>query len=96
MDLGSGDMVVRMRMVVAIPLSWYVCFSADNWFCERGCDCYPFGSRYFLNGQTDLRLPKPGAHNPERANPILGLRHGVSTDQFILRHEISKRKTKRY
>ena len=55
-------------MVVAIPLSWYVCFSADNWCCERGCDCYPFGSRYFLNFQTDLRLPKPGGHNPEGAN----------------------------
>ena len=27
-----------------------------------------------------------GAHNPERATPILGLCHGVFTDQFIFRH----------
>ena len=26
-------MVVRMRKVLAIPRSWYVCFSADNWYC---------------------------------------------------------------
>ena len=30
--------------------------------------------------------PGPGAHNPERATPILGLCHGVFTDQFIFRH----------
>ena len=28
-------MVVRMRMMVAIPLSWYVCFNADNWFVNE-------------------------------------------------------------
>ena len=28
----------------------------------------------------------PGAHNPERATPILGLCHGVFTDRFIFRH----------
>ena len=27
-----------------------------------------------------------GAHNPDRATPILGLCHGVLTDQFIFRH----------
>ena len=27
----------------------------------------------------------PGAHNPERATPILGLCHGVFTDRFIFR-----------
>ena len=27
-----------------------------------------------------------GAHNPEWATPILGLCHGVFTDQFIIRH----------
>ena len=27
-----------------------------------------------------------GAHNSERATSILGLYHGVLTDQFILRH----------
>ena len=26
------------------------------------------------------------ANNPERATPILGLWHGVFTDQFIFRH----------
>ena len=25
-------MVVRMRKVLAIPWSWYVCFSADDWY----------------------------------------------------------------
>ena len=29
--LTSTLMVVRMRKVLAIPRSWYVCFSADNW-----------------------------------------------------------------
>ena len=28
----------------------------------------------------------PGAHNPELATPMLGLCHGVFTDQFIFRH----------
>ena len=28
----------------------------------------------------------PGAHNPERATPILGICQGVFTDQFIFRH----------
>ena len=28
-----GDMVVRMRKVLAIPWSWYVCFSAFTWYC---------------------------------------------------------------
>ena len=28
----------------------------------------------------------PGAHNPEQATPILGLCHGVFTDQYICRH----------
>ena len=27
-----------------------------------------------------------GAHNPEWATPIVGLCHGVFTDQFIIRH----------
>ena len=30
---GRGDMVVRMRTVLAIPRSWYVCFGAVNWYC---------------------------------------------------------------
>ena len=29
---------------------------------------------------------QPGARNPEGAVPILGLCHGVFTDQFIFRH----------
>ena len=29
-----------------------------------------------------------GAHNPERATPILGVCHGVFTDQFILGHAL--------
>ena len=29
---------------------------------------------------------QPGTHNTERATPILGLGHGVFTDQFIFRH----------
>ena len=33
-----------------------------------------------------LKQIKPGAHYPERANPILGLCHGVFTDQFIFRY----------
>ena len=28
-----GDMVVRMRKLLAIPRSWYVCFGAVNWYC---------------------------------------------------------------
>ena len=31
-------------------------------------------------------LAAEGTHNPERATPILGLCHGVFTDQFIFRH----------
>ena len=31
-------------------------------------------------------LTTSGAHNPERATPILGLCHGVFTDQFSFRH----------
>ena len=29
-----------------------------------------------------------GTHKPERATPILGLCHGVFTDQFILGHAL--------
>ena len=29
MAANAGDMVVRMRKVVAISRSWYVCFSAE-------------------------------------------------------------------
>ena len=28
-----GDMVVRMRKVLTITRSWYVCFNAVNWYC---------------------------------------------------------------
>ena len=30
-----GLMVVRMRKVLAIPRSWYVCFNAVNWYCFK-------------------------------------------------------------
>ena len=30
-----GDMVVRMRKVMAKLRPWYVCFSAVNWYCLR-------------------------------------------------------------
>ena len=33
-----------------------------------------------------LHYTGSGAHNPERATPILGLCHGVFTDQFIFGH----------
>ena len=36
-----------------------------------------------VDGQNDLQT---GAHNPERATPILGLCHSVFTDRFIFRH----------
>ena len=29
---------------------------------------------------------KTAAHNPERATPVLGLYHGIFTDQFIFRN----------
>ena len=34
-----GDMVVRMRKVLAIPWSWYVCFSAFTWYCYHSFAC---------------------------------------------------------
>ena len=35
-----GDMVVRMRTVLAIPRGWYVCLSADKCWLEWGAwDC---------------------------------------------------------
>ena len=48
----------------------------------------PFGllarvHRYFYPQRI---LHQSGAHNSERATPILGLCHGVFTDQFIFRH----------
>ena len=41
-----------------------------------------------LNRSREWRCSvlKSGDHNPERATLILGLRHGVFTDQFIFRH----------
>ena len=33
-----------------------------------------------------LLTEETGVHNSERATPILGLNHGVFTDQFIFRH----------
>ena len=38
------------------------------------------------SNQTTNDSQLTGAHNPERATPILGLYHGVFTDQFIFRH----------
>ena len=39
---------------------------------------------------VELFFSYAGAHNPERATPILGLcQDGVFTDQFIFRHRIS-------
>ena len=44
-------------------------------------------SRLQRNSVAPAQLSeKPGAHNPERATPILGLRHGVFTDQFSFRY----------
>ena len=34
-----GDMVVRMRKVLAIPWSWYVYFSAFTWYCYHSFAC---------------------------------------------------------
>ena len=48
---------------------------------KRGC---PLAARFV---RPNMRaLSQAGVHNPERANPILGLCHGVFTDRFIFRH----------
>ena len=46
---------------------------------------------YFLNESGELLDEVlSGAHNPERATPILGLCHGVFTDRFIFRRILGK------
>ena len=42
-------------------------------------------SPQWLSGRAS-GLVATGAHNPDRATPVLGLCHGVFTDQFIFRH----------
>ena len=39
-----------------------------------------------VNGATKYKVA--GAHNPDRATAILGLRHCVFMDQFIFRHNL--------
>ena len=46
-----------------------------------------FFLRYLCQSSIkEITFVHTAAHNPERATPTLGLRHGVFTDQFIFRH----------
>ena len=56
-----GLMVVRMRKVLAIPRSWYVCFNAVNWYCFKFIwahrSIFLIPSPYACRGRTVLQFP---------------------------------------
>ena len=61
-----GFMVVRMRKVLAIPQSWYVCFNAVNWYCFKFIwahrSIFLIPSPYACRGRTVLQFPTNSYH----------------------------------
>ena len=61
-----GLMVVRMRKVLAILRSWYVCFNAVNWYCFKFIwahrSIFLIPSPYACRGRTVLQFPTNSYH----------------------------------
>ena len=57
-----GDMVVRMRTVLAIPRGWYVCLSADECCIENTAN---------QKARDPLHILRYATGNIPRKNPVI-------------------------
>ena len=82
----KGKISVQKQKLVLV-LDWHanrLSSLLDGWDAARNEERLYMQVSLVFAGRWNLAAE--GTHNPERATPILGLCHGVFTDQFILRH----------